>query len=647
MSDRDELTGTVVGSRYRLDDVRRGGADSTSVFGSTDLRHGTSVVVRLITVDSLVVMATTDTTGGSTLSPDEAMEGFKRHMLSIAGVSHPVLVPPLDWGETTLGDARYAFIVTERIDGVTLRELLDRGRRLTASQAVVMALDLCRALHHLHQLGIAHGDVRPANVFISPDSRARLAGLGVKRGISGTAAMSIEQARYAAPEFAVDATATPASDMYALALTVLETLTGEVPFAADSMAVTLANRAGRLLPVSADIGPVAVPIEKAARPEAADRSSALEFGQTLAQVAAKLPPPDAIESLTSESFRDTITRTLEAVVAVPSPNPTETDPAPVIVPTSVDVAIAAPASERRRYRRLWSVVAAVALVVSGVLVWQSLSTESFEVPNLVGVAEGEARNTIALFGWNVVIRAERSDEVELGAVIRTVPPAGTSLREGENFTLVVSEGATLAVLPDVAGLSREDALAALSEQGLVAMESVRDDDTTPAGRVVSWIVTEQPNLVAGSEVLKGTQVVIVVSGGPVLRAVPNLIGRSEADALAELAAVQLVGQRNDDVFSGEIPVGLVVSQDPVPASQLTRDATVAYSLSKGPESVELPRVIGLTLNEAQRVLGEAGLGVASVSGRTTSKVRSVTQDGRSLSAGDVVLKGSAVNLVFP
>lgn len=646
MSDRDELTGVVIGSRYRLDALRRGGADSTSVFESTDLREGASVIVRLITVDSLIAMAPSDPT--TVMSADEAMEGFKRHVLSIAGVSHPVLVPPLDWGEATLGASRYAFIVTERIGGVSLRELLDRGRRLTASQAVVMALDLCRALHHLHQLGIAHGDVRPANVFIAPDSRARLAGMGAKRGIAGTATMSIEQARYAAPEFAADATATPASDMYALALTVLETLTGEVPFAADSTAVTLANRAGKLLPVSADIGPVAVPIEKAARPDAADRSSALEFGQTLAQIAAKLPPPEAVESLTNESFRDAITRTLEAVVTTPPTKPVETAPATVsVAPAAVDVAIAAPVSERRRYRRLWSVVAAVALVVSGVLVWQTLSTESFEVPNLVGVAEGEARNTIALFGWNVVIRAERSDEVELGAVIRSVPPAGTSLREGEDFTLVVSEGATLAVLPDVTGLSRDDALAALSEQGLVAVESIQDDDSTPAGRVVSWIVTEQPNLAAGSQVLKGTQVAIVVSGGPVLRAVPNLIGRSEADAQSELRAVQLSGQRNDDVFSGEIAAGLVASQDPAPGGQLSRDGIVAFSLSKGPESVQLPQVVGLTLNDAQRVLGKAGLGVATVSGRATGRVRSVNQDGRTLTTGDQVLKGSAVNLVFP
>ena len=640
MTDRDQLAGAIVASRYRLDALRRGGADSTSVFEATDLRDSTSVIVRLLTVEG---MAASD---DGTAASDDAMEAFKRQLLSVAGVSHPVLVAPLDWGEATLDGTRFAYVVTERIDGISLRELLDRGRRLSASQAVVLALDLCRALHHLHSNGLAHGDVRPANVFISTDSRARLAGLGVKGSSSGTTSMSIEQARYAAPEFAVDATVTAASDMYALALTVLETLTGDVPFAADSTAVTLANRAGKLLPVSADIGAVAVPIEKAGRPEPADRASALEFGQALAQLAGKLPPPEPIESLSSESFRDTITRTLEAVAVAPQPEPVE-PPAPSPEPISVDVAIAAEPSERRRYRWLLSVAAAIAVIVSGVLVGQTLTVKSYEVPELVGVAEGEARNSVALFGWNIVIRAERSDEVDLGAVIRTVPPAGSMLREGSDFTVVVSEGATLAVIPDVTGLSREDAVAALVAQGLTVSETIRDNDSIPAGRVVAWIVTEQPNLVAGSEVLKGTQVGIVVSGGPVLRSVPNLIGRNEDDTLVQLAAVQLVGQRNDDVFSSEIAAGLVASQEPSPGTQLARQSVVAYSISRGVEQVPLPAIIGLSLNDAQKALGDAGIGVATITGRSTSKVRSVTLDGVTLKVGDPVPKGSAVNLVFP
>ena len=628
MSERDELTGALVAARYRLEGRLPGGADSTSVFAAVDTRGDTPVILRLLTVNSPV-----------------AVEEFQRHLLSVAGISHPVLVAPLDWGETTLAGEQFVFVVTERIADVSLRQLLDRGRRLSSAQTLVMGLDLCRALHHLHQLGIAHGDVRPAHVFVSSNSRARLAGIGVKRGIGGDA-MSIEQARYAAPEFSIEPLATPASDIYALSLTLLETITGEVPFAADSLAVTLANRAGKLLPVSAAIGPIAVPIEEAGRPEPHDRSSALKLGQSLAQLAVKFLPPEPIEALATEAFRDTITRQLQIVVAEPTQRQSE----PVVAaPASkpADVSVVVPSAERKRYRWLWSVAGVVALAVSAFAVWQVLAVDSFEVPELVGVAEGEARNTVSPLGWNIVISAERSDEVALGGVIRTSPAAGAMLREGDDFILVISEGPTLAVVPDVTGLSQADAVAALEAQGLLVVETIRDDDSVPAGSVVSWIVTEQPNMLAGSQVLKGTQVAITVSGGPVLRAVPNLIGRSEADALAELAAVQLVAQRNDDVFSGDIAAGLVAAQEPQPAVQLSRGDVVAFSVSKGPETVELPRLIGLNLADAQKQLTEAGLVLGTMSGRTSSRVRSVDQDGVTLTAGSVVAKGSAVNLVFP
>ena len=628
MSERDELTGALVAARYRLEGRLPGGADSTSVFAAIDTRGDTPVILRLLTVNSPV-----------------AVEEFQRHLLSVAGISHPVLVAPLDWGETTLAGEQFVFVVTERIADVSLRQLLDRGRRLSSAQTLVMGLDLCRALHHLHQLGIAHGDVRPAHVFVSSNSRARLAGIGVKRGIGGDA-MSIEQARYAAPEFSIEPLATPASDIYALSLTLLETITGEVPFAADSLAVTLANRAGKLLPVSAAIGPIAVPIEEAGRPEPHDRSSALKLGQSLAQLAVKFLPPEPIEALATEAFRDTITRQLPIVVAEPTQRQSE----PVVAARAskpADVSVVVPSAERKRYRWLWSVAGVVALAVSAFAVWQVLAVDSFEVPELVGVAEGEARNTVSPLGWNIVISAERSDEVALGGVIRTSPAAGAMLREGDDFILVISEGPTLAVVPDVTGLSQADAVAALEAQGLLVVETIRDDDSVPAGSVVSWIVTEQPNLLAGSQVLKGTQVAITVSGGPVLRAVPNLIGRSEADALAELAAVQLVAQRNDDVFSGDIAAGLVAAQEPQPAVQLSRGDVVAFSVSKGPETVELPRLIGLNLADAQKQLTEAGLVLGTMSGRTQRRVRSVDQDGVTLTAGSVVAKGSAVNLVFP
>jgi serine/threonine-protein kinase len=121
----------------------------------------------------------------------------------------------------------------------------------------------------------------------------------------------------------------------------------------------------------------------------------------------------------------------------------------------------------------------------------------------------------------------------------------------------------------------------LTAEGLQPVETTIDSDTVPIGVVVSWLVTEQPDLEAGSEVLKGTQVQIVVSSGPSLRSVPALIGLSEEAALALLAETQFIGQRGDDVRDASAAPGTVVTQAPVAGEQLMRGSTIVYSIASG------------------------------------------------------------------
>jgi serine/threonine-protein kinase len=113
-------------------------------------------------------------------------------MQQLFAMNHPTLVCIDDWGDTVLEGVRHAFNVTQFYGQGTLREFLDRGRRLSPSQALVVGIDVCRALHHAHQNGFVHGDVRPANLIFGDDARVRLTGLGTKRWASAEQ-MSIEQ----------------------------------------------------------------------------------------------------------------------------------------------------------------------------------------------------------------------------------------------------------------------------------------------------------------------------------------------------------------------------------------------------------------------------------------------------------------------
>lgn len=327
-----------------------------------------------------------------------------------------------DWGTESIAGTLYVFTVLESYSGGTLRQILDRGRRLTPSQALVAGLDVCRALHFIHGKGWVHGDVRPANIFIGDDGRVRLAGLGLKRMVIAEK-MSVEQANYAAPEIAAGEQPSAQSDVYSLATTLLESITGALPFSGDTAAITLSNRVGKLLPVSADLGPIAAPLERAGRPDATERYTALDFGKALAGIAEKMPLPTPIEPLAASSFAQLIEqKEAEHTGEIARPKVDVTQDVTIPIATAVDPSgpmlrikdgtkdepiVVASEGEVRRHKRLWVIGAVIALLVAGVVGFRVVVKQSHNIPPLAGIIEGEARNLIASNGWIIVVTSER------------------------------------------------------------------------------------------------------------------------------------------------------------------------------------------------------------------------------------------------
>jgi serine/threonine-protein kinase len=640
MFDPEAPLGAVVAGRYRLEGVLGSSTSkgTSAVYAARDARRQAAVALRLVEAASLVDLS------AGLVTETEAVEAYRAQLAQVAKVRHPSVITVTDWGDETIQGRRFAFSVTNRWEHGTLREYLDRGRRLTPSQAVVVGLDACRALHAVHSAGHVHGDVRPATLVIGDDGRVRLIGLGAKRAASA-AQMSLEQSRYAAPEIGLGAEVSPASDVYALAITLVEAMSGEVPNVGDTVAATLANRVERLLPVSADFGAVAAPVERAGRPMPEERGSALALGQALAAAAGKLPPPEPLEAVGARKFADVITRPQPVVAPsarreAPLPEgPAPTGQVPVVEPE-------APAS-RRRWRRVWLASAVAVIAVGGVVAASVLARPAHEVPDLAAAAEAEARNLVAPFGWDVVVRAERSVDVEFGAVIRTVPPAGVSLRAGSRLEIVVSQGPPLGVLLDVRGQARDEAVQRLRLQGLSVAVVEESSEGVPVGVVSAWRVPQQPSLVEGDEVLEGTVVEVVVSTGPAPRQVPLLVGMTVDEARRALERLGLVARQSAVVYSATILEGIVAEQSPPPNSALKPGGEVLYAVSRGPDLVALPAVFGERFDAAERLLVEAGFVVGEVKGRKTSGLRQARLGGEDLKAGAEVPRGSTIDLVFP
>ncbi|MGI9645313.1 MAG: serine/threonine-protein kinase, partial [Ilumatobacteraceae bacterium] len=276
------LDGRLIAGRYSVAEVVATTAD-TIITTALDGTSNQPVTVKIVRPE----LATTDV----------FRQAFRRHAEVATALTHPNIATVLDFGEVDLDSASSVYWVVEHLSGGSLRDLFDRGRLLAPSQALVVGLEACRALDVAHQRGIVHTELRPSKMLFGEDRRLRIVDFGMARLLgehtwSDPAHVPTDVARYASPEQALGIEVDERTDVYALTLSLIEAVTGSVPFAADSTVATLTARVGKLMLVSADLGSLAAVLERGGRPEAADRSSAAELGQGLVQAASKLPRPE-------------------------------------------------------------------------------------------------------------------------------------------------------------------------------------------------------------------------------------------------------------------------------------------------------------------------------------------------------------------
>jgi beta-lactam-binding protein with PASTA domain len=651
-----QFNGRVVAGRYQLGPRRGSGVDA-AVFDAFDLVEQSVVAIKVVHPD---------------LSSGEGFERAFRQAAELgASIKHPNIAEIYDWGADIWNDRKAMYVIVEHLGGGSLREYLDRGRTLSPSQALMVGLEACKALDVIHRHGLVHGDIRPSTLVFGDDGRLRITDVGLANVVgealwTDRAHVSNALAMYAAPELAESGRRGPRGDVYSLCLTMLESMSGVVPFAGDSTVATLSNRIDRLMPVSADLGPLAAVLERAGRPLPDDRYSAAEFGRALVQAAEKLPRPAPINLPNAGLFGDSsgaITRpTLPPPVPVagpPAPPPpitteyvptneemTSARPRPVAI--QADPVDADPVRRRRWMPWLLLVTLLLAAAAGGVayLVTRD-QTRTYQVPRLVGLTEAEALNQISSFDWDTVVTREASDTAPTGEVIRTQPNESTLLDERQPFQLIVSTGPAPRPLPDLVGLTLEEATSRLGQLDLVLQQSDPVfDEAIPPGIVVSWMVPEQPGLRAGETVTPKTTVAVVLSAGPQPRVVPNLTGLTIEQATAALGEQGLVLLQLDQEFSDTVALGLIVRQDLPPDSTVDRGAVISIALSKGPDVVAVPSLGGLTLQQATDTLTAAGLAVGSVSGNTGGVLVSSSYQGVEVQVGQLFKRGTKIDIAF-
>jgi serine/threonine-protein kinase len=637
------LIGAVIDGRFEIESEQSRSSSSTS-FVAVDQRSDALVILRLFSAD---------------VTADLGTEILEQAAIAFE-MSHPNVLRLTSFGRSFVRGVERAYIVHERLTGGSLQDMIDRSRLLSPSQALVVGLEVCRALDYAHKRGLVHHDLRPSSIVFGEDRKARVTDLGVSSVIAeqawaDVATVSQERARYCAPEQAQGEPFDEKADVYALALVLVEAVTGSVPFLGDSVVGTLSVRVDKLFPVSADLGGLAAVLDKAGRSDPLERASAAEMGRALVQVGPTLPRPTQIPIVSSavlggQSEDDrtgdlTKPREFNELSDDSQSFVTSTHETMTIRDDAADIDVV---TEENPLIGRWIVaaVAVFALIVGGYFLFSALQKESNPIPDLIGVDQGEATNLVTEFKWDIVIVEEANEELPVGAVIRTDPETGKKLEVGKTLTFVVSTGPPPVPLPELNGLDSATALTALTNGGLMlGVETPEYSEDIPAGVIVRWAVASQPTLIAGQEVIKGTAVDTFVSQGPAPRVVPDLTGMSIDSATAALTDIQLSINRGDDQFS-TVAAGGIATQSPAAGESLARGTAVTVAISKGPDLVAVPQLLTLRFDKVGPAVVNAGFVLGTVSGNTRGFPIAIYVAGQPVAVGQLLPRGTALDLIY-
>jgi serine/threonine-protein kinase len=508
------------------------------------------------------------------------VDRFRREAQAAARLNHHGIVSVYDSG--TDGDTPY--IVMQYIEGRTLADFLGSGKTLPPMQAATIGQEIAEALGAAHAQGVIHRDIKPANVMITREGKVLVMDFGIARLISGpetapqTSAV-LGTASYLSPEQAQGQPVDARSDIYALGVVLYEMLTGRPPFTGDS--------------------PMAIAYKQVnATPEAPSSLNPDVPPELDAVVMRALSKNPANRYQTGREFADDLERARtggqvlatpllpaggEATQVISRPQPTS-----VLPPQEQE-----PGGSRKAWVGALLAILIMALLAAGAYLAVTMLTDDGEgelvaVPDLIGLTESEAQQR--LDGAGLIVgekKVRRTDRVPPGEVVDQDPVAGNQIQAGGAVDIWVSAAPRLIEVPPLAGLTVEEAQAALEEAGLVLGEQApQNDQDVPEGQIIS----QDPP--AGEEVPKDTPVDVVVSAGPSVVIVPDLRCRTYASAKAELEGLGLVAELGDPVLPlPECPNRLNVAQQDTPPGAAVDPGTVIVlhqGLPSSPSPTESP-----------------------------------------------------------
>ncbi|GER24006.1 serine/threonine protein kinase [Zafaria cholistanensis] len=578
--------GSRVDGRYHVKRrLARGGM--STVYLATDLRLHRDVALKVLYPH---------------LAEDPAfLKRFEAEAITAARLSHPHVVSVLDQGV----DGHLAYLAMEYVRGRTLRDLLDERGSLAPRQALALMDPVIEGLAAAHAAGLVHRDMKPENVLLSDEGRIKVADFGLARAATGHTATGnlVGTVAYISPELITGEPADARSDVYAVGIMLYELLTGRQPFSAESPIQVAFQHVNESVPApSAAVPGLASDLDElvewctARDPEDRPRDAAALLGE-LRHIRT---------TLTDEQLDFGAAGTAAAGPGTPG-SLTEAIPAGGDA-TSV---IAGLQGATRAYPRP---------VLPAGITEDGDDGEDDGGPDAAEDTDGEAGSGLSA---RAAARAARRDEKaarrewarEAQRPLERLEPSGSRTRGWILAGVLLLAAALLAVAGWFFGMGPGAPVNIPSLGGRTAAAAVQELDALGVDSTQREIFDEKidKGLVVGSEPSAGTQirryedVRLLVSKGPELFAVPNVVGRTREDAEKALREANLELGSSRLAYNESVDQGLVVSQATAPDREVRRGTAVDIVVSRGPAPVEVPDIEEMDAAEAERTLAAAGL----------------------------------------
>ncbi len=585
---------------------------------------------------------------------------FRSEAQAAAGLLNPNIVNVYDVGE----DRGLYYMVMELVEGITLKEYIDRKKRLSAREVISIAIQMCSGIEEAHKHHIIHRDIKPQNIIISNDGKVKVTDFGIARMVTSTTTTTVAMGsvHYTSPEQARGGYSDEKSDIYSIGITLYEMVTGQVPFNGDTtVEVAMKHLQEEITPPSELVPDIPYSLEqiilKCTQKNAERRYS--DVDELIQDLKHSLVDPEGdFVQIVPVGNADTVIITeddLDDIRSSYGDDDEDDDYGEDDEDYDEDDHDSDEVNPRmNKVIKIMTIVVAVIIILVLALVigraaglfrfggsgtQQEEDSGQVEVPDVVGMTLDDAKKELndAGLGWKIG-KQEESAQYDKGYVMGQDPEDGEKVKKNTQITLDVSTGKAeeQVEVPNVVGQDEADAQKTLEDAGF-KVESTAVYSSQPQGEVVA--TTPE----AGTQAAKGSTVTIQVSKGEEKVSVPDVRGTDENTAKNTLSGAGLNVTVTTD-YSDSVAQGNVISQDPSGGTKVDAGTNVNIVVSLGSRPVSVPSVVGVSESNARQLIASAGLSVGTVTYREDS-----APAGQVISCdpgvGTSVSRGTTVNLV--